>query len=195
MKNFKDTDNLYEYVENYFNNNEDYFLRPNHRAPLDENLRNKMKETSLKQRLDWVKRSNYKGAYSDPFQTSLFDTFDKDELSQFLIIYDPRDKKGYVDSGLFEKMPRQTMQDLFLYNEAMNSIENEDTKMLAREYAKRNNSSIYDFITQNDEVLNTTLFFELYSNIKDPELVAKIDDLYGEPASYMEMFGLKGRSR
>lgn len=179
MKEIEQIDNLYEYVENYFTFNEPYFLRPNHRAPIDLDLRNRMKETSLKQRLEWVKRSNFKKAYSDPFQTALFDTFDKEELAQFLITYDPKDKKEFVESGLFSKMPRDTMQSLFLYNEAMDNIRDYgDKSMLAKEYSKANSNSIYDFLIKNSENLDADIFVHLTKNIPTERELENIEYMF-----------------
>lgn len=179
MNPIKENDNLYEYVENYFNSNESYFLRPNHRAGSDSNLKSRMKETSLKQRLDWVVRSKRKNRYSDPFQTSLFETFDKEELSEFLITYDPLDKKEYVESGLFSKMPRDTMQSLFLYEEAMDNIKDYgDKSMLVREYAKNNSNSIYDFMVENYEKIDDDLFVSLKNNLPTEEQLEEVEDMF-----------------
>lgn len=192
MEKIKQTDNLYEYVENYFTINEPYFLRPNHRAPIDLDLRDRMKETSLKQRLDWVRRSEYKKAYSDPFQTTLFSTFDKEELATFLITYDPMDKKEYVESGLFSKMPRDTMQNLFLYNEAMDNIRDYgDKSMLAKEYSKNNSNSIYDFLIQNADNLDDDIFVNLTKNLPTEDQLQEIEYMFEDffEAYYKEKTG------
>lgn len=187
MEPIKETDNLYTYIENYFNNNYEYHLRPNHRAPIDQNLNSRMKQTFLDQRLNWVKRSMHKRAYSDPFQTSLFATFDTKELGEFLK-RDREDKLEYINSGLFVKMPRKTMQDLFLNSEIMSETNYEDIEMLAKGYAVMNSNSIYDFITKNKEAIPDSLFYALYSNISDPELVSRLEHEYGKPVSLGDWF-------
>lgn len=194
MEKFKDNDNLLQYVENYFSTREDYELRPNHRAPIDPILREKMKETPLVERLNWVLMSERKKRYEDPFQSSLFDTFDKEELAQFLITYDPKDKKKYVDARMFEKMPRGTMQSLFLYEEAMDNINDYgDKTMLAKEYSKENATSIYDFMINNADSLDDDLFVALKNNLPTTKQLENIEDIYEDffVAYYEEKSGRK----
>ncbi len=186
MENILKRQNLDEYVDNYFKDNEDYYLRPNHRAEVYPELKERMSATDLNKRLEWVKKSEFKKRYGDPVQSSLFESFNKEDLAKLLIVYDPKDVKKYVDAKLFEKMPRDTMLGLFLYSEAMDSLSGEYIDMLASNFAIHNQTSIYDFITQNDDKISERLFDSLFRKIQDEEQVYKIDQAYGEPVSMWE---------
>ena len=194
MRNIKEDENLIEYAENYFNSNEDFYLRPNHRAEVYPELRDRMISTDLNTKLEWVRKSESKKRYGDPFQTSLFESFTKDDLAKLLIVYDPKDIKKYIDAKLFEKMPRNTMLSLFLYKDAIDSLDNRQLDMLATNFAIYNQNVIYDFITQNDDKIPEALFDSLFRKIQDPDLVDKIDYEYGEPVSIWEQLrSPKGR--
>ncbi len=186
MENIKENEDINKYMDNYFENNEDYFLRPNHRAGNYPELKDRMINTDLKERLGWAKKSAHKKIYGDPVQTSLFESFNKDEIAQVLLTYDFEDKKEFKDLKFFEKIPQKTMQSLFLYKEAMHNITNEDLIMLATEYSIKNNNSIYDFITKNKEEIPPLLFDALYVKLNNEKNVDLIDEAYGEPMGFWE---------
>ncbi|MDD4832021.1 MAG: hypothetical protein PHR09_04145 [Bacilli bacterium] len=196
MENIKENEDINKYMNDYFEKNEEYFLRPNHRAPNYPELKERMMKIDLKERLEWAKKSAYKKIYGDPVQTSLFESFSKDDIAQLLLTYDFEDKKEIKDLRFFEKIPQKTMQSLFLYKDAIHNITNEDLIMLATEYSIQNNNSIYDFIKTNKEEIPKILFDALYLKMQSEKNVKKIDDEFGElePRTIRDFFGIpKGR--
>ncbi len=194
MEDIKIEDDLYKYFEEYFKNNEEYFLRPNHRAPDFPDLLNRLRSTSLKKRLEWVINSTFKTRYGDPVQTSLFNSFNEKELGEILLTYDFEDIKKVKEGRLFEKMPQETMQKLFLLDEVVKGLDLYFIEMLTKEYAIYNERSIPDYIRNNDEKLEDSVMYELYKRILDPKLSEEIkEENFDFFQDYLNRRAAKGR--
>jgi hypothetical protein len=195
MENIRVNEDLFKYMDNYFKKNEEYFLRPNHRAPEFPELRDRLLGTDLKKRLEWAKNSFRKKRYADPVQTSLFETFDKEELANILRTFDIKDKVLLKESNFFKKIPMRTMQGLFLYNEALEGVTNEDKEMLAIEYAEYNRSSIVPFVISNETAILKSVAFYLLDQVKDEDQKKIANERYGEKMNFFESFILNVKGK
>lgn len=177
-------ENINEYAKEYFERNES--LKSNFCAITDETLLKKMKEVPLSERLKWAVRSQHKDVHSDSFQFNLFSTFDKDELATILLTFNQDDKDRLVDSKFYSKMPSKTMQNLFLYNEAIKDIEDEDIRMLVNEYSINHPYTIYEFMKGNDKALSKRVFWTLFDKLPTEKQVYDIEQEYGVRMSMLD---------